>query len=83
MDIFDNVGVNARAFDETTENTGEEVLCWGVFEAATTTFGKRRSEGAGYYYVVRVLFEKLVAGGGAAGGELVCNLGEASRGWES
>lgn len=80
MDIFDNVGVNARAFDETTEDTGKEVLCWGVFETATATFGKRRSEGTGYYYVVRVLFEKLVAGGGAVGGELVCDLGKASRG---
>lgn len=81
MDILDEARVDAGALDETAEDTGEEILCGGIFEAAAAALGKCGAEGAGYYYVVRVLFGETVPCSGSTGGELVCDLGEAGGGW--
>lgn len=47
--VFDEAGVNARAFDERGEGADEEVGGLCVFEAALSAFCEGGAEGACYY----------------------------------
>lgn len=80
VNVLNNTRVDSGALDQPAEDTGEQILCWCVLEAATATLGERGSERAGYYHVVRVLLRELVSRGETAGGKLLSDLGEAGRG---
>jgi hypothetical protein len=54
-DVFDEVGVDARALDEGFVGAVEEVRCLGVFEATLSALGEGGTERAGYYNLSRWL----------------------------
>jgi hypothetical protein len=52
-DVFDEVGVDARALDKSFVGAVEEVGCLGVFEAALLALGEGCTERTGYDNLLR------------------------------